>query len=759
VTGPPAAPAPVADPRLRWPIARAKPSAAARRACERLHIRTLGDFLECRRRTFLVQGGATSGVYERLASAVAGLLASEPLFGAEPTPQQLDLPIGELIQNARAERAFGKLGIRTVGDYLATPREQLLAQPGFDLKTYETVRQRLQVALARRSYSPTLLPERLLELRFEELGLPFELLKALRRAGWRNVGDLLRLPLEQLEGADGVGRDQVGRIRQALERVLRLGLDQAAQPLDGATFAALLQALDGALDEGQREWLHARIGLARAPAGRRELARARNLTAEQALLYEVGLRRLLHRRAGALLTRLESEALRELQAFDGVLRADRLAPGTLLHAAGKERGDADLALRLLTFCFRRRMHRYRDVVTTVPAVRVRAAEALLRRVAQPHSLPVALPQLEQELAAHALLLPRGLLLHLLRERLRLIVTIDPQRGELVERMPDSVAQRLEEILREVDHPLSSDDLLFHYRDRHRRSRKARLLEQLRGDGRFVQVGADLWSLRSRHLDELELAATEAERIQTHVLASGGRHRVAESIDTVGTSERTLYLVIDCLRRRPALRHLGGDVFCPAEARDSQTLSELRKAMRRAMGEIPLSRFLENQPEHQRRLVGRLLRDNRMFVEPAPDRIDLLSNYPFNDDRLARLWQVIDAFLEQRQGHARLGEVVGAVNAAGLGGDFFTQHLLQDLLRRYAMFELLPGGLVARPALGLGGWILQRAREAIRAAGQALSSEEVLAEVPELASFRDTLAALLPRDPLLQSQDGLRFQVV
>jgi hypothetical protein len=85
-------------------------------------------------------------------------------------------------------------------------------------------------------------------------------------------------------------------------------------------------------------------------------------------------------------------------------------------------------------------------------------------------------------------------------------------------------------------------------------------------------------------------------------------------------------------------------------------------------------------------------------------------------------------------------------------------LLGELLRRHGSFEVLPGGYIARQERGLIGWLLRRARNALREAGMPISVQEILAERPELAEFQACLAGLLGQDPLVQTPDGVRYQI-
>jgi hypothetical protein len=188
------------------------------------------------------------------------------------------------------------------------------------------------------------------------------------------------------------------------------------------------------------------------------------------------------------------------------------------------------------------------------------------------------------------------------------------------------------------------------------------------------------------------------------------------------------------------------------------LDQLLRDFRKAAGEVPMSRFVENQPSDRRRLVERLLQQNRLFVFPSPDRIDVLTNYPFNEERLQRLLRLVDDFLVARNGYASLHNVLEEVNRCDLGGSWLHPTLLGELLRRHGPFETLPGGYVARKSLGLIGWLMRRARAALREAGVPIRVGEMLAQRPELAEFSECLEELLAHDPLVEAREGGKFQI-
>jgi hypothetical protein len=218
-------------------------------------------------------------------------------------------------------------------------------------------------------------------------------------------------------------------------------------------------------------------------------------------------------------------------------------------------------------------------------------------------------------------------------------------------------------------------------------------------------------------------------------------------------------VLDRLSRDPRVRPLGRGELCPATHKRSQVLEQLLVDFRRAAGDVVLGLFLQNQPEPRRRLVQRLLRENRLFVAPAGDRIDLLSNYPFNEERLQRLLAVVNQHLERRSGYAQLTALKAAVDRTDLGGGWLLPELLGDLLRRHGSFEVLPGDLIVRAELGIGAFLRRAMHKALRDAGMPLSVDEILRARPDLIEFAGCLHELLGTDPLVQTPDGCRFTLL
>jgi hypothetical protein len=188
------------------------------------------------------------------------------------------------------------------------------------------------------------------------------------------------------------------------------------------------------------------------------------------------------------------------------------------------------------------------------------------------------------------------------------------------------------------------------------------------------------------------------------------------------------------------------------------LEQLLVDLKRAASDVVVSRFVYNQPPQRQRLVERLLRHNRLFVMPSDDRIDMLTNYPFNDERLRRLIALVGQQLDQRAGYAQVAALKAAVDRSDLGGGWLTPVLLGDILRRHGPFEMLPAGIVARQELGLLASLMRAARKALRDADGPLSVDEMLRARPDLGEFAGCMRELLSADPHVQTRDGVHFSL-
>lgn len=731
------------DPRLEFRIADLELNRRARRACEQLGVRTVGDVLARGRREFLALPNCGPATWNHIEQRVAEFLQSLPAPGAGGARVSwVDTPLANLVSSPRALRAFAHLGLRTVADFLATPRETLLSAPGFGERSYRSVLECIRAGSRPCAAGLDFLPEAVRRLPLRRLGLPRPLRAACVASGVRRVADLLRANPDELAHAEGLGPDAVAELRRRMAELLGPATQHAARHAWNALRAAVL-----GLPPDDRHRAVARLGIGRAAI---PLLENDDPTLER-------LREALVARAPRAVEALCAAVRATLDHEAGVVTPTGLAARTGVSARGAD--DPGAPIFLARCLAPREFYVHGNVLTCSTPAEVGETRACLGRLARRRSLPRRLRTLVLELGERlGRDVPRGLVEHLVRERDDLLVVHDAAGHAFVQRRPDRIDERLERILWEEGRPLATVDLVFHYRDRHGSAHKGRLLDHLSTDRRFLRIEHRVWSLRVWHESELRAVENEVERIAEAIVNGGRRRDVRELAGPRVRSPRQVFLVLDGLRSHPDLRYLGRGVLCPRGRRRSEVLDGLLRVMRRAMGEIPLSRFLANQPESRRRLVAHLLQENRYFVEPGPDRVDLLTNYPFNEQRLRAVLEIVDTHLRRTRGYAAVSDVIAAIDRAGYKGDFLSEHLLCDLLRRHARLEFLPGGLVARESLGLGRWIQHRAREAIRACGGDATLEDVLRRVPELAEFAVCLEGLLRHDPLVRSPDGARYCV-
>jgi hypothetical protein len=679
--------------------------------------------------------------------------------------------IVDLVSDRRARKAFQALGIETVGDFFATPKASLLAVAGFGTRTYQRVLDIVRERPAARDLSG--MPDRLLGMPLRALDLEPEDYIAVTAFGDETVG-------EALERSPDAWADErtLDAIAGGLDDLLEtLGIADHSDPASERHGFQItpIHHLDEILDSWlpslhsfDQQLVRWRLGLGCRPTSNAALALRWNIREAELAEREESLRKSLLIQAGEPLLEMRNEIVRDLNAFDGLISGMHLAGHTSARKFGRRAGDEILPLRLLAFVFPDSFFLFDDQLgDTSPAFlnRVtRRAELILRGggVRLPYPLERLADGIENDLGA----VGRPILELAIRKRLGLAIDWHPDKGELVVRPKRDLAERLETILRERGAPTTLDDIVFLHRDRYRSTRRTLLSDTLRGDSRFVELGPNTWGLRAAHIDEFEFLRAEADAVGELIRTQGRQHNIhAAYADKL--SERGVYMLIELLREDPGLRDLGRGVFCPRLRRRSSLVTELVRQLKRAMGEVPMSRFVQNQPPANRRMTIRLLERNRLFVSPGPDRIDLIENYPFNPERLRRLMNTIDVCIEAHgRGYAPLPEILEAVQETELAGSFLTEHMLLDLLQRHgtSSYEFLTcpedsPTIVARLEIGLSAWIQKRVRTALRECPDPLTPQQVLAERPDLAEFADALPNLMEADPMLRTEDGFEFRVV
>ncbi|MFO1077831.1 MAG: hypothetical protein U1E73_08910 [Planctomycetota bacterium] len=598
-----------------------------------------------------------------------------------------------------------------------------------------------------------LLPQRLLAYPLAG-SVPGPALALLAARGITTFGELLTGACS--EPLTWLPADARAAVRAALDGVLARGLTEAApdRPFDPTDWPSQQAHLLLPLDDAQRALLRAVLGIDQAPTSAAAHARATHtdLRSVEGLLEHT--RRRLHERAQPLLSHLRAELKLALAEHDGVLDPGQIRSGTMLGTMA-DANDPQFGLRLAAFCFPHEYHLHEGRLYIGARKTFRRLVDLVRATVARHRLPLPLDELLAEIEADRKGLPRGFLVHVLRTELRLSVAHEDGTDVIV---PDArtTAARLVAVLEEDGRPLSLTDLVFAYRERYRRATPSRIEQCVRRDPTFVLVGRDVVALRRWFVVEIQAAAELADRTAHHVVAEGGKQNVLQWLADRGVDERTAWLVLDRLAADERVRLLGRGDACPATHRQSQVLVQLLTDFRRACGDVVESLFVQNQPEHRRRLVQRLLDENRMFVRPGPDRVDTLSNYPFNEQRLERTEELVRAWLEAHGGHATLTSLKDHLDATELGGSWLQPELLGEVLRRHGWFDVLPGGVVALRDRALPATLLRLARQRLREAGVQLTVEEIVSQRPDLRDFAGCLEELLQRDPLVQSPDGRRF---
>lgn len=602
----------------------------------------------------------------------------------------------------------------------------------------------------------TVLPASLLALPLGALELPITVVAALAGAGLHTVADLLAAPPAAHAGAGPLAQGRGQAVAEALQKALAAGL--APRTLTAADWPTLRAQLLAPLAEEERRWFVELVGVDEEPLA--TAAIARRLGVSEATVEEraTRLRAAFGARAPELVERLHREAAADLRAHDGALQVDQGAVDSVVHRLARSAPDRELGLRLIAFLFPEECCHARGALLAMPPRRHRRLLRTLPSLVPPHRLPLAIDALQDELRALELPTPRGALLHTLRSQLRLAITHDPEQGELAAADPRTPSTRLAELLQEAGRPLATADLVFAYRERFREGSHAAVRRCLQQRGLFVRLGADHWGLRSDNQKELAAVAPLVDKVARRLAAEGGRRHVADLLPEDERDERTVHYVLDGLAHDPRVRMLGRGDACAATRRRSQALENLLQAFRRAGGDVVLSMFLANQPADQRRLVQRLLTRNRLFVQPADDRIDMLANWPFNEERMQRLLALVQDQLQKRAGYAQSSALKAALDRTDLGGDWLTLPLLEDVLRRNGPFDVLPGGIVARAELDLTGMVRRTVRGAMRAAGTTLTVDEVLQQRPDLAPFAAALGEVLRSDPLLRTDDGVRYLI-
>lgn len=600
------------------------------------------------------------------------------------------------------------------------------------------------------------LPEPLLSLQLGALELPLATVVALAGAGMQTVADVLAAPVEALAGRGPLAQGRAQDVALALQRALAEGL--APRQLTASDWPTLRTQLLAPLGELERRWFEEIVGLVGEPPNAATLARQLGITVATLNERADRLRAAFSALAPDLVERLHHEASMDLRANDGVMQVVHAAVDSIVHRLARSAPEPGFGLRLVAFLFPQECCQSHGALFAMTPRRHRRLLRLLPGLVPPRRLPKPLDELLEELRALDLPTTRGVLVHVLRANMRVAIELDAEVGEVAVADPRTPTARLAELLADARGPRPAADLASAYRERYRAGSTKLVRRLLRERGLFLRIGEDLWALRRDHEAALAAAATLVDRVARRLCAIGGRQRVSELIEDGETDERTQYYVLDGLADDPRVRLLGRGDACPATHRQSLVMTKLLEAFRRAGGDVVLDRFLANQPESHRRLTERLLQRNRMFVQFGDDRVDVLSNWPFNDERMQRLLAMVEEQLQRRAGYSHTSAIKATLDLTDLGGPWLTLPLLEDVLRRNGPFDVLPGGIVGRIELDLIGFVRRTLRTTLRGAGTTLTVDEILQQRPDLAPFASTLAGMLRSDPMIRSDDDVRFTI-
>jgi hypothetical protein len=665
--------------------------------------------------------------------------------------RRLDTLWTGLVDAPRTLQTLADAGVHDVGELLRRPTDELLALPGIGerklMRLVDAARHQAVRTSPEAEPLATWLPASLLELPFEELDLPGPARQELQRHGVRCLRDLL----------DGGPEDAL----EALKPIVRRALEKRLHVVGRAptNFLAELRTFRSTLSQEDAVLFDRLLGVGHRPTTLAATATALRIPLDELRAREGRLRIALRASCIRLVDQLARDAESALLVRDGVVGVDELVVGTSLHAASQSCSDPSLPLRWLAFARADRWCFEADRLCCLPAqdlrLVVRSTQRALRRAVRPPILVADLVTAAREAVPSC---TPSMVQHALRRVLGYALALEQDVGEVVTLRNTSLNDRLEAILEDADRPLPVDDLLFRYRDRFGRGAAQRIRDALRRRPAFLEVAPRTWSLRSRHIDELELLRPEAERLVDDLRQHGGRIQLGDRVRNGDISERCAHLLAAMLADVPSLRPLGRGAFVLRRAGPSTRTEGLVGDLRRAMGEVPFARFLQNCSPADRRLVSRLLRTNRLFVSPARDRIDLAENYPLTGERLRLLLHEVRSCIEESGGYAHLSRIQSAIAAAELGGTFLTDHLLLDVLRRHGDFEILSGMVVADRELQLGPFLQRLARDILRTRVAGLTFQQIVAERPELAEFSACLQGLLDADPMVQSEDGLHYQL-
>lgn len=738
---------------LDQPIESAGLSARGRTACLALGVKTLGEFLALDRKAFLAVPGVGRKTYADLLQSVQKKVrgagrAEEPAGGG---PQTL---LADLVENRRALKAFQELGLKTVEEFLRTPREEFLKLRNCGERTWYEVSERVQAALGGAPPIPAACPAVLLDLRLESLPLSRKVREHLGALSLATVRDLFRLPRGALLGRQGFGEASWRELVGALDQAVRQGLQRLAAASDSlAGLPDLLRALVTPLtDPRVRFVLEARAGVGGRPLTLKALAARLGLSRERVRQLAAEARAQVQRNARPCLLRLWEETDDALAREKGLLTVAALARLPLAQGPGGSRRRGRTLRGVLLFFFPERLRLLTTGALTSAdpgAVRrlQRTMSGLLARTREPLAPGALGPCLEKaglDPGAHA-----GLALHLARFRFGMELEAADGGGEPRLIRPAGIVERLRALLEEQPRPLALDDLLLLYRSRHGLAGRKRLRAALTSGNGFWRVGPRLYDLAER----VQVSADEASRWRDDAAARLAAARRPLPAERLG-SGMDPFLLAGVLSGTPGIRPLGRLLFTEAGAGTERPswVEALVHGHLEARGEPMDAEELAAIQGPAGATLLEFARESRSLARFPDGRIGLVEWHPFGPAARTELVEASVLWLERNNGYGRLARL-----QRGLGGllpEGTGPALLRDVLVRDGRFELFGREWVALARAGTADWVRERALSALREAGAPLSLPLLLAACPELAEFEDAVEELLEGHPLVSAlKDG------
>ena len=748
--------------KLDRPIEEFAHTPRARKACRALGLRTVGDFLAKDRSEFLAVPGVGPKTWKGIHKGIREYLSRRGESPAKSHPG-LDTPLPRLVENKRAVKAFEELGLKTVKDFLRTPRERFLSLRNFGERTWWEIQARIQALFGAAHPVPPACPPSLLELQVELLPLPGRVAAALKELEVRTVGDLFALPKGYLLAHRNFGEESWKALVTALDEAVRQGLVHVAGPPPGEVSG--LEELKSILkerlpDDRSRFVLEARTGL---EGGKvltlQRLAARLGISRERARQLSNKVRETLEGRAGPYLERLRREALDQLHSLGGIASGRELAELPLAQGKDGPRKRARVVEELLLFFFPGIFHRLSTkALTTASPDAVRRLQKTLGKLfsTDSHTRPKA--DLEKALE-EAGLKPgdhMNLALHLARFRFG-VSLVQGRKKETLQAPRAFAADRVLQILSEQDGPMNLSDLQVLFASRFSSISRNRLRRILLSDKRFVRTGPDTFGLTRALPLEPETCRKWREEAKEKLEAN----RRPLPADRLVPGEDP-YLVARALLGAKGFRHLGKLLFTLDRAgkeKPSWVEERVGELLKETGGPLPLEDLVKALSQGEGPSPGtlrELILSSRAFCLYPGGGYGFSETHPVPQDERARILDGAAGILMGRGGYDRMGRLRAELwDKEHLPGDL-SEEMLRDFMARDGRFEFFGGEFVCLAGAGTVPWIQETALSALRAAGAPLSLHRLVAERPELAEFEEALEEILRASPFVVALEDGRF---